>query len=215
MARASSVWRHHGPGLWRAHLRNLVLLACGAAAWQVVSAQTRDAAQGPLRGADELVLSRYTTSFAQPPSKLAQPLEVVVAITFPRSTVATVGDAVQHALLRSGYRLDQSALAGPAQSFLLLPLPESQRHVGPYRLQAVLDLLVGSAWHWHADLAQRRVWFTGVPTHAASAKDELPQVQRQLAGVTAPSAAASFGGTAEQAQTFPVAPPAAAGRPIE
>jgi type IV pili sensor histidine kinase/response regulator len=199
----------------RAHLRNLTLLALGAAAWQVPSAQTHYAAQGPLRGGDELVLGRYTTSFAQPPSELAQPLEVVVAITFPRSTVATVGEAVQHALLRSGYRLEQRELAEPAQSFLLLPLPESQRHVGPYRLQAVLDLLVGSAWHWHADHAQRRVWFTRAPDQAASAQHELPQVDRQLAGATASSTAASLGGTAEQAQTFPVAPPVAAGRPIE
>jgi type IV pili sensor histidine kinase/response regulator len=213
MARASSVWRHYGSGPWRAHLRNLVLLACGAATWLAASAQAT--AGGPLRGADELVLGRYTTFFAQPPSELAQPLEVVVAITFPRSTVATVGEAVQHALLRSGYRLEQSALAGPAQSFLLLPLPESQRHVGPYRLQAVLDLLVGSAWHWHADHAQRRVWLTGAPARAASANDELPQVQRSLARSLAASGTADLGEAREQAQTVPVAPPAAAVRPIE
>jgi type IV pili sensor histidine kinase/response regulator len=213
MARASSVWRNHGPAPWRALLRNLVLLACGAVAWQAAWAQA--SALGALRGADELVLGRYTTSFAHPPADLAQPLEVVVAITFPRSTVATVGEAVQHALLRSGYRLEQRELAGPALSFLLLPLPESQRHVGPYRLQDVLDLLVGSAWHWHADHAQRRVWFNGAPAQPASANDELPQVQRSLVMAPAASVAADFGKTGEQARTFPVAPPAAAVRPIE
>lgn len=213
MARASSVWQDHGPRLGRARLRNLVLLACGAVSWQAALAQA--SGLGAPRGADELMLGRYTTSFAQPPSEVVQPLEVVVAITFPRSTITTVGEAVQHALLRSGYRLDQSELAGPAVSFLLMPLPESQRHVGPYRLQAVLDLLVGSAWHWHADHSQRRVWFAGAPAQAASAKAELPHVQRSLATDSAANVAADVGKTGEQARTFPVAPPAAAVRPIE
>lgn len=213
MARASSLWQDHGPDPWRAHLRNLMLLVCGAAAWQAAAAQGAVAA--PRSGGDELVLGRYTTSSAQPPSELAQPLDVVVAITFPRSTVATVGEAVQHALLRSGYRLEQSGLAEPAQSFLRLPLPESQRQVGPYRLQAVLDLLVGSSWHWYADHAQRRVWFTGAPAQTASAAEEPQQVQRGFADVTAPTTSIEPGQANEQARTFPVAPPAAAGQPIE
>lgn len=213
MARASSLWRDHGPGPWRAHLRNLVLLACGAAAWQAAAAQVSVAAARS--GGDELVLGRYTTSSARPPSELAHPLEVVVAITFPRSAVATVGEAVHHALLRSGYRLEQSELAEPAQSFLRLPLPESQRQVGPYRLQAVLDLLVGSAWHWHTDHAQRRVWFTGALTPTASAAEEAPQVQRGYSDVTASTASVEPDQASEQARTFPVSPPAAAGQPIE
>lgn len=215
MARASSLWQDYGPDPWRAHLRNLMLLVCGAAAWQAASAQVSIAAAQPQQGGDELVLGRYTTSLARPPSELVQPLDVVVAITFPRSTVATVGEAVQHALLRSGYRLEQSGLAEPAQSFLRLPLPESQRQIGPYRLQAVLDLLVGSAWHWHADHAQRRVWFIGALTPTASAAEEAPQVQRGFADVTASTASGEPDQAGEQVRTSPVAPPAAAGQPIE
>lgn len=214
MARILSFWRDLGPGPWRAHLRKLMLLVGGALAWSVALAQVSPAAPMPQRGDGELVLGRYTTSLAQPPVELAQPLDVVVAITFPRSTVATVGEAVQHALLRSGYRLAHSDLAEQAQRFLLLPLPESQRQVGPYRLQAVLDLLVGSAWHWHADHAQRRVWFSSAQAQAASATG-LPLDATGSPRPT-PSIALDDADVANgKAQTFPVAPPAAVGQRIE
>ena len=214
MARITGFWRDLGPGPWRAHLRKLMLLACGAAAWPAVLAQGLQDARLPLRGDGELLLGRYTTSQAQPPVELAQPLDVVVAITFPRSTVATVGEAVQHALLRSGYRMAHGDLAEPAQRFLLLPLPESQRQVGPYRLQAVLDLLVGSAWHWHADHAQRRVWFSSAQAQAASATDLLPDASgrpRPITSIALDDSDVANGKT----QTFPVAPPAAVGQRIE
>lgn len=214
MARILSFWRDLGPGPWRAHLRKLMLLVGGALAWSVALAQVSPAAPMPQRGDGELVLGRYTTSLAQPPVELAQPLDVVVAITFPRSTVATVGEAVQHALLRSGYRLAHSDLAEQAQRFLLLPLPESQRQVGPYRLQAVLDLLVGSAWHWHADHAQRRVWFSSAQAQAASATDlplDATGRPRPIPSIALDDADVASG----TAQTFPVAPPAAVGQRIE
>lgn len=214
MARITGFWRDLGPGPWRAHLRKLMLLVCGAAAWPAVLAQGLQDARLPQRGDGELLLGRYTTSQAQPPVELAQPLDVVVAITFPRSTVATVGEAVQHALLRSGYRMAHGDLAEPAQRFLLLPLPESQRQVGPYRLQAVLDLLVGSAWHWHADHAQRRVWFSSLQAQAASATG-LP-----LDGIGRPSSIAPLAlddsdVSSGKARTFPVAQPAAVGQHVE
>ncbi len=139
---------------------------------------------------DQLVLGRYTTATAQPPADLALPLDVVVALSFPRSTVATVGDALTHALLRSGYRMSQAELGAPALAFLALPLPESQRQVGPYRLQAVLDLLVGPAWNWHSDPYRRAVWFTPVgSTASAPQAHQMPQ------------------GESFQAQGFPVAAP--------
>ncbi|HVR48944.1 MAG TPA: hypothetical protein VMS38_04355 [Pseudorhodoferax sp.] len=140
---------------------------------------------------NELVLGRYTTAMAQPPADLARPLDVVVALSFPRSTVVTVGDALAHALLRSGYRMTQTELGAQAVAFLALPLPESQRQVGPYRLQAVLDLLVGPAWQWHSDPYRRAVWFS--PAGSAASVPQAMQVpQAELAA----------------AQTFPVETPA-------
>lgn len=168
-------------GMTGTHLA-LALLATAAAGH--VAAQN-DVAR------DELVLGRYTTATAQPPADLARPLDVVVALSFPRSTVVTVGDALGHALLRSGYRMTQTELGAQAVAFLALPLPESQRQVGPYRLQAVLDLLVGPAWEWHSDPYRRAVWFTPAGS-TASMPQALQVPQAELSA----------------AQAFPVATPA-------
>ena len=52
-------------------------------------------------------------------------------------------------------------LGGPqAARLLTLPLPESQRALGPYRARTVLEVLTGSSWTWHEDPVQRLVWFT-------------------------------------------------------
>ncbi|SUY94678.1 integrating conjugative element protein PilL, PFGI-1 class [Comamonas testosteroni] len=45
-------------------------------------------------------------------------------------------------------------------AFLGLPLPEAQRTLGPFSVQDVLNVLVGTAWRWHTDHITRRVWFT-------------------------------------------------------
>lgn len=164
-------------GMTALHLA-LALLALGTA--------DRVAAQNDA-GRDQLVLGRYTTAAAQPPAELSRPLEVVVALSFPRSTVVTVGDALTHALVRSGFRLSESDLGAQAVAFLALPLPESQRQVGPYRLQAVLDLLVGSAWDWRSDPYRRIVWF--VPVGAAASATPVPSAD------------------ISQVQAFPVATP--------
>ncbi|KQP14761.1 hypothetical protein [Pseudorhodoferax sp. Leaf267] len=136
---------------------------------------------------DEIVLGRYTTAASRPPADLGRPLDVVVSLSFPRSTVSTVGDALQHTLLRSGYRLSQADMDKLAINFLALPLPESQRQVGPYAVHAVLGLLVGPVWTWHSDDQRRTVWF--------SASDVNPSV------VMLPDAGPA------QAQAFPVTAP--------
>lgn len=157
----------HGFNGWRVGLA----LAAGVLASQGLRAQQQ-------LGADTLVLGRYTSAQAQPPEDLAEPLAVVVSMTFPRSTVTTVGDALRHALMRSGYRLAMEQ-PGVAAEFLALPLPESQRQVGAYRLMAVLETLTGPAWEWHSDRYRRTVWFTqpAPPEPVAATPPPLEQVQ--------------------------------------
>ncbi|CAN7764260.1 hypothetical protein LJR039_007230 [Pseudorhodoferax sp. LjRoot39] len=157
----------HGFNGWRG-----LALAAGVLASQGLLAQQQ---QG---GADTLVLGRYTSAQAQPPEDLAEPLAVVVSMTFPRSTVTTVGDALRHALMRSGYRLAMEQ-PGVAAEFLALPLPESQRQLGAYRLMAVLETLTGPAWDWHSDRYRRTVWFTqpAAPEPVANVQPTLDQAQ--------------------------------------
>jgi type IV pili sensor histidine kinase/response regulator len=145
-------------------------------------------AQQPV-DADTLVLGRYTSAQAQPPEDMAEPLAVVVSMTFPRATVTTVGDALRHALMRSGYRLAMEQ-PGVAADFLALPLPESQRQVGAYRLMTILEALTGPAWDWHSDRYRRTVWFTQPAAQAPAAALEPRLEQAQAYAVETPAAQA-------------------------
>jgi type IV pili sensor histidine kinase/response regulator len=105
-------------------------------------------------------VGRYTTQAATPPASAARPLAVVAHIHFPRSTVTTVGEAMAHTLLRTGYRMvDDAALDPHAREFLALNLPESQRVMGPYPVSTILTTLLGEAWDLKSDPLTRQVWF--------------------------------------------------------
>ena len=73
---------------------------------------------------------------------------------------ATVGQALDYTLIRTGYRMvDPEALSDQARSFLNLPLPESQRRMGPYSVKTLLQVLLGNAWALRSDPISRQVWF--------------------------------------------------------
>lgn len=112
-------------------------------------------------GNKRLMIGRYSTAEAAPPQGLAEPLALVAQITFPREQVATIGEAIDYTLLRTGYALvDAQAMPADARRFLGLPLPEAQRTLGPFSVQDMLAVLVGKAWTWHTDHVSRRLWFT-------------------------------------------------------
>lgn len=169
----------HGFKGWR---NGLAMAACVLASPSLLAQQSVDA--------DTLVLGRYTSAQGQPPEDMAEPLAVVVSMTFPRATVTTVGDALRHALMRSGYRLAMEQ-PGVAADFLALPLPESQRQVGAYRLMTILETLTGPAWDWHSDRYRRTVWFTQPLEPQPVAVDEPQLEQAQTFAVETPAAQAS------------------------
>lgn len=136
-------------------------MAIGVLGWLAMPAQAQAVGDGSVR------IGRYSTQQAAPVASASDPLAVFATITFPRQQVRTVGDAVRHTLLRTGWQMvDVAALSPEATRFLALPLPESQRVLGPYRVQDILDLLLGTTWQWHHDPVQRRLWFTVVPAYA-------------------------------------------------
>ena len=123
-------------------------------------------------------VGRYTTAAARPEAEASNPLDVYVQITYPRQTVSTVGDAIRHTLMRSGWNLvDRSALSPQAVHLLTLPLPDSQRTLGPYSLRTVLNVLTGRTWAWKEDAVRRLVWFgVAAEVDAAAQVSALQQV---------------------------------------
>jgi type IV pili sensor histidine kinase/response regulator len=119
-------------------------------------------------GADGLQLGRYTSIEPTPAPLVSNPLAVVATVSFPRGYVETVGDALRHLLVRTGYRLvDEAQLDEAARALLRLPLPESHRRLGPYRVDAMLQALLGDVWRLQIDPVTRNVRFAAVGSGSA------------------------------------------------
>ncbi|MBW8833403.1 MAG: hypothetical protein JF606_29325, partial [Burkholderiales bacterium] len=119
-------------------------------------------------------LGRYTTSEPLPEATASNPLAVVATVSFPRAKVNNVGDALRHLLVRTGYQLvNEEQLDERARSLLALPLPESHRQLGPYRVESMLQVLLGEPWRLQVDSMSRTVCFvpsigTGLPQATAA-----------------------------------------------
>lgn len=107
--------------------------------------------------AGEMQVGRYSLWQAAPTEGQAEPLAVMVAVKFPKP-VQTVGDAVQHLLDDSGYRL--AGTPGSASHILLAqPLPAVHRALGPLRLGQALQVLAGPVFRLVQDPLHRRIAF--------------------------------------------------------
>lgn len=105
-------------------------------------------------------IGQYSTQASTPGHSVSDPLSVFVALTYPRQDVATIDGAIEYTLKRTGWQLDRSKLSLEAAQFLRLPLPESQRSLGTYRVRDVLKTLVGETWRWDEDPIRRRLWIS-------------------------------------------------------
>lgn len=116
------------------------------------------------QGSAEVRLSRYTTDSTRPDAQQLDPLEAMVQVSLPRTSVGTVGEAVNYLLLRSGYRLaDPAGAASPPIPILSMPLPEVHRQLGPYSVRTALSVLVGAPFTLSVDPAHRQVSFRTPP----------------------------------------------------
>lgn len=143
-----------------------------APATAAAAVQPAPARAAALPDAAQQRIARYTSMTARPAPQAADPLDTWARITYPRQTVRTVGDAIDHTLMRTGWRLaDAQAFDAQVQNLMALPLPESQRELGPYPVRTTLDVLTGKGWQWHEDPVRRLVWFSleGAAVPAAGA----------------------------------------------
>ena len=116
-------------------------------------------------------IGQYSTQSTLPDQSASDPLSVFVQLHYPRQGVATIGEAVAYTLLRTGWTLGPNQPI-EAQAFMRLPLPESQRTVGTFRVRDVLQVLVGSTWAWQEDPVQRRLWL-GLSVEGKRQRDAL------------------------------------------
>ncbi|MXY14125.1 MAG: pili assembly chaperone [Proteobacteria bacterium] len=107
--------------------------------------------------AGEMQVGRYSLWQVAPTEVQAEPLAAMVAVKFPKP-VQTVGDAVQHLLDDSGYRL--AGTPGSTSHILLAqPLPAVHRVLGPLRLDQALQVLAGPVFKLVQDPLHRRIAF--------------------------------------------------------
>lgn len=99
---------------------------------------------------------RYTLIELVPQPAQRDLLQQAVEITIPPTLDATVGDAMRHVLLRSGYRLCDGT---EAAALYALPLPAAHLHLGPLLLRDALLVLAGPAWALLVDDRTREICF--------------------------------------------------------
>jgi type IV pili sensor histidine kinase/response regulator len=140
--------------------------------------------------ADETQVARYTTVSTAPGEADANPLAVIAKVHFPREVVSTVGDAVRYLLIRTGFRLlPQDRMHPTVADVFALPLPDNPRVLGPYRVEALLGVLMGKPYMLRVDPALRTISYDTTPTAAATpsaATDTAPSKPSSLVGALPP-----------------------------
>lgn len=114
---------------------------------------------------------RYTLVEMVPEPAQRDLLRQVIEISIPPTLDASVGDALRHLLLRTGYRLCD---APDAASLFTLPLPAAHLRLGPLPLRDALLALAGPAWELSVDDAARAVCFARLTTARAPSASPIP-----------------------------------------
>ena len=109
--------------------------------------------------AKDIQVGRYSLFAATPTEAQANLLEATITVQFP-DRILTVGEAVQHLLQQSGYRLAVPEATRPESTYLFaLALPAVQRSLGPMTLKRALETLAGPAFRLVEDPVHRLVAF--------------------------------------------------------
>lgn len=113
------------------------------------------------------MVGRYLTVANHAETSQIDPLTQTIQVKLP-SHVKTVGDAIEHLLRFSSYRLiDKSQLTPEVANLLKLPLPQSVRNLGPVTLKDGLLTLAGQPFGLLVDPVHRLVSFHLLPVYAS------------------------------------------------
>ena len=109
--------------------------------------------------AEEVTVARYSTLPLVPSSAQQDPLSEIAEQDF-NDDIERLGEAVEHVLEPTGYRLATDAHADPQRATLLaMPLPAVHRRLGPLPRRAMLRVLAGTSWVLVEDPLHRLVSF--------------------------------------------------------
>lgn len=126
---------------------------------------------------------RYTLVEMVPEPAQRDLLRQVIEISIPPTLDVSVGDALRHVLLRTGYRLCD---APDAASLFTLPLPAAHLRLGPLPLRDALLALAGPAWELSVDDAARAVCFARLTTARAPSASPNPAAAASSAPAAEP-----------------------------
>ncbi len=139
---------------------------------QVPAGIPESIAEGP---APELIpvvrYGRYTLIELAPDPAQRVLMQQVVEVAIPPTFDASVGDAMRHVLMRTGYRLCETA---DAMALYALPLPAAHLRLGPVKLRDALLTLAGPAWVLSVDDASRQVCFQRQAAPASASSIAVP-----------------------------------------
>ena len=105
----------------------------------------------------KIYVGRYTTVVPSATPAQSNLLSVVINISFGPN-ITTVGEALRHLLVRSGFALADLEASDPYLPILLSrPLPQVHRQLGPITLSDALTTLAGPAWYLSVDPVNRLI----------------------------------------------------------
>ncbi|MGF0335764.1 TcpQ domain-containing protein [Ectopseudomonas toyotomiensis] len=110
------------------------------------------------RERDQVRSGRYTLTSTLPSIAQEDLMSQIIEVTIPGTLKPTVGDALKHALSRSGYTLSGSN--NVTNVLYSRPLPAAHYKLGPMKLRDTLQVLAGPAWKVQVDEVTRLVQFT-------------------------------------------------------
>ena len=116
----------------------------------------------------DIQVNRYSFQKQSANPAQADLLSAVIETRFPKN-VATVGEAINYVLARSGYRFINTEETATAMA---LELPAVHRSLGPLPLRAAISTIAGPTWQLRENREKRTVW-----------------LERMVAGTDAPSPA--------------------------
>ena len=103
-----------------------------------------------------LQVDRYTGYKTNATLEEVNPLLVLTQINFP-SAIKTVREAIDHALQRSGYRVDWQQSAEAYNVFSALDIPVVHRKLNLMTLKNAIATLAGEAWQLLVDSVNRKL----------------------------------------------------------